>query len=372
MTRNGKDRGARGAARGGVLRRHWLVTAIAAVVLLVVVVTVLRRRGGGEEAEVTPVVMAETGVARVKPFPLVLTALGTVAARPGHLAELAAPAATRVSKIYVAVGDRVAAGQPLVALDQTVFAVQVQQARAAFDAAQKAYERAQRLVREGISPRKDQEQAAAELAAARANLQAAQHTQALSVLRSPIAGVVTVLAVALSAPVDINQPVVQVVDPAALETLFHLSPGDAARVAPGAAVELTSAQDSAHTFLGRGQVTGVSATVDSATGSVAVRAAIASPVRPLKVGETVSGAIVVAVHPQAVVVPDEAIVPVGEATQVFVVDAQKVAHATPVTVGAHTGGEAEVRTGLRGGEVVVTRGAYGVTDGAHIQTPPAK
>ncbi|HET9983418.1 MAG TPA: efflux RND transporter periplasmic adaptor subunit, partial [Longimicrobiales bacterium] len=360
MIGNGTDRGARGAPWADVLRRHWLVTAIAAVVLLVVVVTVLRRRGGGEEAEAAPVVTAETAIAQVKPFPLVLTALGTVAARPGHMAALAAPAATRVSKIYVAVGDRVAAGQPLVALDETVFGVQSEQARAAYDAAREANDRARRLVAEGIAPRKDQEQAAAELAQARANLEAARHTQALGVLRSPIAGIVTEVSVALAAPVDVNQPVVQVVDPEALETIFHLSPGDAGRVAPGAAVELTSAQDSAHASLGRGRVTGVSATVDSATGSVAVRATIASPVRPLKVGETVSGALVVAVHPRAVVVPADAIVPAGGAAQVFVVDAQKVAHATPVSVGARTGGEVEVRSGLRGGEVVVTRGAYGV------------
>jgi RND family efflux transporter MFP subunit len=200
---------------------------------------------------------------------------------------------------------------------------------------------------------------------------AARHTESLSVLRSPISGVVTMLSVALAAPVDVNQPVVQVVDPAALETLFHLSPAEAGQVAPGAAVELSSPEDSSHQMLGRGQVMGVSATVDSASGSVAVRAAISSPVRPLKVGETVSGGIVVDVHPRAVVVPADAIVPVGDAAEVFVVDAQKVAHATPVTPGARTGGEVEVLSGLRGGEVIVTKGAYGVTDGAHIQTPAA-
>lgn len=356
------QRGPRAAGR----RPHWLAAAVAALVLLLVAVAVLRR-GGEEEAATAPVVTAETGVARVEPFPVVVTALGTIAARPGHIAELAAPAATRVSRIYVAVGDRVAAGQPLVALDRTVFGVQAEQARAAYDAAREAHERARRLVAEGIAPRKDEEQAAAELAQARANLEATRHTEALGVLRSPIAGIVTEMGVALAAPVDVNQPLVEVVDPAALEAIFHLAPRDAGAVAPGADVDLASAPDSSRTFLGRGRITGVSAAVDTATGSVAVRATIDAPARPLKVGETVSGAIVVATHPRAVVVPDEAIVPAGDALQVFVVDAQGVAHATPVVVGAHTDGKAEVLSGLRGGEVVVTRGAYGVTDGARIQ-----
>ncbi|MBX6365785.1 MAG: efflux RND transporter periplasmic adaptor subunit, partial [Gemmatimonadetes bacterium] len=252
-------------------RRHWLAAALVALILLVIVL-VVRRRGGEEAAAAAPVVAADTGVVRVEPFPVVMSVLGTIDARPGHMAELAAPAATRVSKIYVAVGDRVVAGQPLVALDRTVFNAQAEQARAAYVAAREAHERARRLVAEGIAPRKDEEQAAADLAQARGNLEAAQHTAALGVLRSPIAGVVTQVGVALASPVDVSQPLVEVVDPTALEAVFHLSPREAGTIAPGAAVELTSAQDSARTFLGRGRVTGVSAAVDTATGSVAVRA----------------------------------------------------------------------------------------------------
>jgi RND family efflux transporter MFP subunit len=178
--------------------------------------------------------------------------------------------------------------------------------------------------------------------------------------------VVTAVNAVLAQAVDANQPLVQVVDPSGLEVLFHLSPEEAARVRPGAAVRLTSGPDSAAVLVGRGEVRGVSAAVDSTTGSVEVRASITAPARALRVGESVGGEITVAEHPRAVVIPAAAVVPADEGVQVFVVDANGIAHATPVTVGARAGDRVEVTSGLRGGERVVTGGAYGVTDSARI------
>src|SRR6185436_90744 len=79
---------------------------------------------GGDEAEATPEVVAQTAVAQVQAFPVTVTALGMVDAAPGHVAELAAPSQARVVRIFVSTGQAVAAGQPLVALDQTVFAAE--------------------------------------------------------------------------------------------------------------------------------------------------------------------------------------------------------------------------------------------------------
>ena len=73
-----------------------------------------------------------------------------------------------------------------------------------------------------------------------------------------------------------------------------------------------------------------------------------------------------AVHPRAVAVPVDALVPDGEGYRVFVVDSGGIAHARSVTVGARTEALAEITSGLAAGETVVTRGAYGVEDGARI------
>src|SRR5205814_9536324 len=54
-----------------------------------------------------------TAVTTKQSFPQVVRAIGTVTARPGHFAELSAPAPTRVARIFVAPGQRVAEGDSL-------------------------------------------------------------------------------------------------------------------------------------------------------------------------------------------------------------------------------------------------------------------
>ncbi|HEX6559296.1 MAG TPA: efflux RND transporter periplasmic adaptor subunit [Longimicrobiales bacterium] len=338
-----------------------------AVVLLVVAFIIVRRHGGAADEDVQTAVDVRTSVAVVKPFTERVQALGTVEARPGHVAEISAPAPSRISAIFVAEGDNVRAGQKLVQLDISVTQAQMQGAQATVDAARRAYERSQRLLAEGIAPRKDVEAAASDYARARADLEQASRAEQLSTLRSPINGVVTSLNGALSSPVDVTVPVVQVVDPRGLEIHFHLSPADAARITAGAKVELTSGSESDHYSAGLGTITGISAALDTSTHTVDVRAIITAPTRPLKVGESLNGAILLNSRSSSVVVPVAALVPDGEGTVVYVLDNQQIAHAVPVSVGRRTETEAEIVAGLRGGERVVTQGAYGVSDSAHVK-----
>jgi membrane fusion protein (multidrug efflux system) len=119
-------------------------------------------------------------------------------------------------------------------------------------------------------------------------------------------------------------------------------------------------------------VTSVGAAVDSGSRAVSVRVAPASPKRALRLGESVYGEIAVGTRPDAVVVPVEALVPEGEGYRVFVVDAQGRATARAVTVGGRTERDVEILSGLKGGEKVVTRGAFGLEDGARVAAPATK
>ncbi|HUP88750.1 MAG TPA: efflux RND transporter periplasmic adaptor subunit [Longimicrobiales bacterium] len=348
------------------LTRRQKQTVVAVVAVAIIAFIVWKRRGGSDEEEVETAVTVETAVAVVKPLTERIAALGTVEARPGHSAEISAPEATRVMAIYVAEGSFVQPGQALVQLDRANATSRRQGAEATAEAAQRAYTRTQRLLAEGIAPRKDVETAAADLARAKSELEQAIRAEQLSTLRSPIAGIVTSLNAALSRPVDVAVPVVQVVDPRGLEIHFHVSPAEAGRITTGAKVELSAGFEAQRYSVGIGTITGISAALDSTTRSVDVRATISSPTRPLKVGESLNGAVLLTSRVSTVVIPVTALVPDGEGTIVFVLDANGVAHATEVEVGTRTETEASIVSGLKGGEVVVTHGAYGVTDSAHV------
>ncbi len=223
-----------------------------------------------------------------------------------------------------------------------------------------------RLADEGIVPRKDAETAAAELAKARADALATRRVAELSILRSPINGVVTRLTATLGASADPSQVLIEIADPAALDLLFSVTPADAARVHPGAKVTLSAGQDAAGEPLGVGAVVDVAGTVDSLTRSVVVRAQAPTTRRPMRIGETVYGLITVEVKPAAIVIPIEALVPEGDGFKVFVVDANGMAHARDVTVGGKTDRVAEIIDGLTVGERVATQGAYGLEDSAKV------
>src|SRR5204863_356557 len=77
-----------------------------------------------------------------------------------------APGPTRVARIFVAPGQRVAEGDTLIEFERAPFDAAAQSAATALEAAQRNYARAVRLVQAGILPQKDADQAASELAQA--------------------------------------------------------------------------------------------------------------------------------------------------------------------------------------------------------------
>ena len=325
----------------------------------------------GEEAKA--VVTAKTAVASVEPFTHTISAIGSVVARPDRYAALSAPAPTRIARVYVAAGQRVAAGAPLVEFERVSFNAEASGAQSALTAAQRNYDRAVRLAAEGIVPRKDVDQAAADLGAARAAAVTTRRVQQLSVLRSPLGGVVTRMSAVLGAPADAGQVLVEVADPSAFDVVLMLGPTEAGAVRPGASVTISAGEKVGGEPLGTGRVASIGAAVDTTSRSVAIRVAVRTPRRTLRLDESVYGEIAVETRPNAVVIPVEALVPEGTGYKVFIVDKAGTAHEREVKIGGRTTTKVEITEGLTGGETVVTQGAFGVEDSAKIATPvPAK
>jgi RND family efflux transporter MFP subunit len=335
-------------------------------ILAVILVVAACNRGSGDDPASPVVVQVKTALAVMEPFAEMISAIGSVEARSGHFASLSAPAPARIATIYVSEGQRVSQGTPLIAFEQAPFVTAAQSAEAALAAAQRAYDRARGLADAGIVPRKDAEQAAKELAQAKAAAVTARREAQLAVIRSPISGVVTKLSASLGASADVNQPLVEVADLNALDVVFNVSPADAARVAPGTAVTLRAGETASGEALGVGRIVSVGGTVDSATRSVEVRVKPPPESRALRIGETIFGQMTTAVHPRAITVPVVALVPDGEGFKVFVVSRQNIALERKVTVGRRSETTAEITSGLAAGERVVTEGAYGVEDSVKV------
>jgi RND family efflux transporter MFP subunit len=324
--------------------------------------------GGKQDSEGATAIGVQTAIAAQETFEQTVNAIGTVTARPERYAALAAPGPTRVARIFVVAGQRVARGDSLVAFERAPFDAAAQAAATSLANAEHAAARAQRLVQAGILPQKDADQAAADLAAAQAAAVTARRAQELATLRAPLAGVVTRMTAVLGAPVEANQTLVEVADPRALDVLFNVSPAEAARIHVGDTLSLRSGEGGGAEDVGAARISSVGVAIDSASRAVSVRAGVTriAP-RSLRIGESVSGHIVTGVHANAVTVPIDALVPEGEGFRVYVVDSAGIAHARAVTVGGRSESKAEITSGLAAGETVVTTGAYGVTDSVKVR-----
>ena len=311
-------------------------------------------------------VVATVEPAQSQRFVETVDAVGIVAPRIGHLASLAAPAPTRVSKVFVAAGARVSAGDALVEFEQAPFDAAVRSADAVLVTAQQAADRARRLADAGVSARREAEVAASELAQAQANAQAAHLARDRSTLRSPIAGVVTRISAVLGANADASQSLVEVADPSSLDVTLTLSPVDAGRVHAGQGVALHDGASATGKPVASGRVSDVAASVDTSSRGVLARVEITSGTGTLRIGATVFGRITVAEHANAVTVPLEALVPTGEGFKVFVVDDKGIAMSREVKIGGRSDKGAWVKEGLKTGENVVTTGAYGVDDSTKV------
>src|SRR3989475_7900957 len=150
--------------------------------------------GGGHgpesEQQAAAAATAGTAVAVEQPFAQAVNAIGTVNPRPGRFAELSAPGPTRVARIFVAPGQRVAEGDSLVEFERAPFDAAARSAETALSNSERAYARAARLVQAGILPQKDSDQAAADLAQGQVAAITARRAQQLATLRAPPAGVV--------------------------------------------------------------------------------------------------------------------------------------------------------------------------------------
>jgi cobalt-zinc-cadmium efflux system membrane fusion protein len=322
-------------------------------------------KSGSDESTPTAVGV-RTALVTIEPFYETLGSIGVVEPRIGHVALLSAPAPTRVIQVFVSAGQNVSRGQTLVVLDQSSLRESVRSSQAALTAAQRAYERARSLTQAGILPRKDLEQATADLAKARADVVTESRLLQLSVLRSPISGIVTKMNAVLGAAVDTNQPLVEISDPSAVDIVMSVGPTEAAAVHPGAKVNLRSGEKSTGEVIGVGTVIDVAGTVDSASRSVSVRIRAATTRRPIRLGETIYGEITLSTRQNAVIAPLEALVPDGDGFKVFIVDSKGIVHSRSVVVGGRTDKIAEITSGLSGGETVVTYGAYGLEDSVKV------
>ena len=335
--------------------------------------------GGGGYAYSLANGRTTVGVAQaaVEALSVTVSASGTVDAATWQ--GIRPATAGTVASVTVRDGDQVAKGDTLATLDDRPLKLAVTQAESSLTAAKAALTAAraqQKLVEDKYSI-KLEKQAAREavtsaeqaVATARDVLAQAKRDLAAATLTAPFAGVITVPdSTEPGTGVSPAASLMTLVDTSSVEFVAAVDESDIAAVAVDqpASIVLDSAPDTPFT----GTVTSVRTTpITTATGGIAFPVRIAFDPGEARVFLGMSGSADLTVQsiPDALTVPIESVITAGTDRHVFVIGTDGVAHATTVTIGAQTDTRAQVLTGLKAGDQVVTTGATTLTDGQRVE-----
>jgi membrane fusion protein, heavy metal efflux system len=279
------------------------------------------------------------------------------------------PLPGRVVKLFVAFGDSVTEGQPLLALDSPDLAAaqsEYLRAKGAVNQAQRTAARQKDLADHGIGAQREVEQAQTELAAARSELdRAALRLKVLGigpsmlgkplVVRSPIGGRVTELSVAPGEfRNDPNAVLLVVADLSTVWVTANVQEKDIRRVHKGDAASATFPAYPGEKF--DGHVLAVGDLLDPDTRTIKVRIAFANPEAKLRPGMFATVTFTSAPINE-VVVPSKALVLIGDKSFVFVEKSPFSYERRPVEPGEQQGDRTVIARGLGSGERLVVENA---------------
>ena len=315
-------------------------------------------RGGGQGA--APVSVT-TAVLEKGPFADSITAIGTASARESI--TVTAKVSETVQQVHFESGDEVKAGAVLVTLSGQQQQAALQQAEAAAKESDQLLQRQETLAQQQLiakaqldTQRAARDQARAQVAQVRAQLGDRN-------IRAPFGGVLGIRQVSPGALVTPGTPIATLDDLSSMYVDFPVPEAFLAQLATGQKVVGRTAAYPDRRFEGR--VSTIDARIDPQTRSVKVRADFPNPDRTLRPGMLV-GIGLQQTERVALLVPEIAVVQVGERTFVYRVKPDASVEQVDVQVGTRSDGRAEILKGVVAGDRIVIDGTGKLRPGAKI------
>ena len=366
-----------------------MVVGGVAIVGLVVVFLLMRGRGseaaqeGGPAAAeggggaggppAMPPMPVDVDVARRQSVVDAVRATGRIEAV--NAIELRPDEQGRVTALLFREGQSVAAGTPLVKIDDAMLKAQTERAKADRDLSTQQLDRVRRLRAQNAATPADLERAEAASRSAEAGLALLELQLERTTVRAPFAGSIGQRFVSVGDYVTTGSRLLtlQTVDPQ--RAVIEVPERYAVKLRPGQIVEFTVAAQEGRTF--RARVDFIDPVVQTESRTILVKASAPNASRLLKPGMFVEARLATDTRANAIVVPEDAIQPMRSANVVWAVVDGKAARRV-VTLGVRSAGMVEILNGVQAGETVVVGGLERMGEGMPVAprpkgqaTPPA-
>jgi len=279
-------------------------------------------------------------------------------------ADIVSQVNSHVVSIGCEEGDQVNVGQVLLSLyqeDPSMMVQHYQQAKSAYDRAEKAVQRIKRLYEKGAISEQKLDDAEAGYEVARSNLSAAR---AGVVITSPISGTVLRIYVTTGDPVSARMPLVRVGTVDQIKAVVDISAEDAGHISKGTRARLLHPGGFSRDL--EGMVVRKTLSADPITRLFRVDIIFTNPDGAVQTGILVEVELQVANSQSALALPRDALVGLGGAhPYLWVLDGDR-AERREVPVGLITEEWVEVLDGVSEGDWVVVRGQNLLQEGEKI------
>ena len=312
--------------------------------------------GGGPPAMPVEVVVARTAT-------VVDAILATGQIEAMQSVELRPDIEGRIAEILVREGASVTRGTPLFKVDDAELKAQVAQAEADRDLARQSLARTRELLGQKASSQSELERAEATARGTEAQLALLKVRLDRTVVRAPFAGVAGERHVSLGDYVTTSTPLVTVQTVSPQRAAFQVPERYADQLKVGQQVTFRVAALTGREFAGR--VDFVDPVVQLPGRTITVKAVGPNSGRELQAGMFIEVRLATAVRPKAVIIAEDAVLPIQGSSFVWVVQAGKATR-RQVELGVRTPGLVEVRSGVDSGEQVVVGGQERLGEGAPV------
>jgi len=330
-------------------------------------------RGGAQEpgsapaAQEMPPMPVDVAVAELGDIVDALSATGRIEAV--QAVELRPDESGRVLELLFREGQAVAAGTPLVRLDDALLRAQAARAGAERDLAHQQLERVQRLRAENAAAPADLERAEAAARGADAALAILQVQIERSVVRAPFAGHVGQRFVSVGDYVTPSSPLLTLQTTNPQHAVIEVPERYAGDLRVGQTIEFGVAAEPGRVFTAR--VEFIDPVVQTESRMIVVKARAPNPDQQLKAGMFIDAKLAIASRSGAVVVPEDAVQPLRAGNVVWAV-VDGTAKRRVVTLGSRSRGVVEILEGVNAGEQVVVGGLERMAEGMPVAPrPPA-
>ncbi|HEU4680939.1 MAG TPA: efflux RND transporter periplasmic adaptor subunit [Gemmatimonadales bacterium] len=318
--------------------------------------------GAGGPGGGPPAMPVEAAAARSDTVVDAILATGQIEAMQSI--ELRPDVEGRLVQILVREGSPVARGTPLFKIDDAELKAQTAQVEAERDLARQSLTRTRDLLSQKASSQAELERAEATMRSSEAQLERLKVRLNRTLVRAPFAGVMGQRFVSLGDYVttDTRLASLQTVTPQ--RASFQVPERYAEQLDPGQRVTFRVAALPGREFTGI--VDFVDPVVQLPGRTILVKARVPNPRRELQSGMFIEARLATAVRPNAVVIPEDAVLPLQGTNFVWVV-ADGKATRRQVELGVRTPGFVEVRSGVENHEQVVVGGQERLAEGAPVQ-----